>query len=395
MIKNEQKILLIGGTGTLSTDVMKLSVKKGHLVYVLNRGNRVNYIPPNVNLLKVNIKNKNEIINIIQDNTFDVVIDFLSYNLSDIKNSLSLFKDKCHQFIFISTACVYQRDQRVAPITENCSFGNPRWDYSLNKITCEEYLVSQCNLIGLKYTIIRPYITYGDTRIPYGIMPAYGWHWTFIARILNDKPILLWDKGEAICTLTHTSDFAKGVVGLYCNPKAYNEAFHIVSDESLTWKEFVILIGKLLNKKITYIEIPSTYIAKKIPSLKGILLEDRSLDAIFDNSKIKRVVPDFICTTSLEKGIMQTIEYYKNNNYVNGIDYKWDAQIDKLIYDYLKEKNPSKIKVSNLNYIKYLKYSYKEKLTYFEYRYLPIFFIRIIELIKKNIHMYLAYVFNN
>lgn len=380
------RVLLIGGTGVLSTDVMNLSLKEGHSVYILNRGNHAKLIPQEVILLKANIKDSNEVNRVIQDFCFDIVVDFISYNIEDLKNTLSLFQKRCSQFILISSACAYRRDKLDGIIKEENPLGNQNWDYSTNKVACEEYLISKCMEVGLKYSIVRPYITYGNTRIPYGIMPAYGWHWTFIARLLNNKPILLWDKGEAICTLTHTSDFAKGVVGLFGNPKAYNEAFHIVSDERLSWKEFALLMGKLVNRQTTYIEIPSIYIAKKIPALKGMLLGDRSLDAVFDNSKIKNVVLEFICTTPLEKGILQTIEYYKNNNYVKGIDYKWDAQMDKLIFEYMNETNPDRIKSLNLKFVNYLKGSFKDKFNYYEYRYFPKIIIRIIELINKIIN---------
>ena len=377
------KLLLIGGTGVLSGDVVSLSLENGHTVYILNRGHHAKLIPKEVILLKANIKDAATVKNITKDLHFDVVVDFLSYNELDLRNSLSLFQNRCHQFIFISSATAYRRDKLDACLTEDSPLGNHNWSYSKNKVACEKYLISKCSETGLKYTIIRPYITYGNTRIPYGIMPPYGWHWTFIARLLNNKPIMLWDNGETICTLTHTSDFAKGIVGLFGNPKAYNEAFQIVSDERFTWKEVALLIGKLVNKQPVYIEIPSEYVAKKMPTIKGILLEDRSLDAIFDNSKIKSVVPEFICTTPLKKGILQTIEYYRNNNYLKGIDYKWDAQIDKLIHNYLKKNNPDKLKSLNLKYINYLKFSFKGKSTYYIYRYFPNAFIKIYELVNK------------
>jgi nucleoside-diphosphate-sugar epimerase len=366
--KMKQKILLIGGTGVLSTDVMNLSLKKGYAVYILNRGYHTKFIPRGVILLQADIKNANEVNSVIKDLCFDVVVDFITYN---IKNSLSLFQNRCSQFILISSACAYRRDKLDGIITEESPLGNHNWDYSTNKVACEEYLISKCSEVGLKYSIVRPYITYGNTRLPYGIMPPYGWHWTLIARILNDKPVFLWDNGAAICTITHTADFAKGLVGLFGNPKTYNEAFHIVSDESISWKELIYLIGKLINKKPLIAEIPSVYAAAKLPFLKGMLLGDRSLDAVFDNSKIKNAVPEFICTTPLEKGISQTIEYYRANNFLKGIDYKWDAQMDKLIYDYLKEISPDKLKGLNLKFVKYLEGSFKGKLMYCKYRYFP------------------------
>lgn len=380
------KVLLIGGTGLLSGDVTNLSIKEGHTVYVLNRGHHTDLIPPGVMLLKANIKNAIEVNRVIKDLFFDVVVDFISYNIRDLKNSLSIFQNRCSQFIFISSACAYRRDKSDGCLTEDSPLENQNWDYSINKVACEKYLISKCTEIGLKYTIIRPYITYGNTRIPYGLMPQYGWHWTFIARLLTNKPIILWDKGEAICTLTHVSDFAKGVVGLFGNPKAYNEAFHIVSDDRLTWNELATLLGKLVNKQPILIEIPSDYIAKKMPSIKGMLLGDRSLDAIFDNSKIKNAAPEFICDMSLEKGILQTIEYYRDNSYINGIDYKWDAQIDKLINGYLKETNPDKLKTLNLKFVNYLLVSFRNKITYYTYRYFPIYFTSIFKIINKILH---------
>jgi len=379
----KMRVLLIGGTGVLSSDVMQRSLKKGHNVFILNRGNNIKSIPDNVTLFKADIKLKNEVDNILKDMFFDVVVDFISYNVSDLKNSLSLFQNRCHQFILISSATVYQRTKLDGCLTEDSQLGNHNWSYSKNKVACEKYLIAKCNEIKLNYSIIRPYITYGNTRIPYGIMPPYGWHWTFISRILNDKPIMLWDNGETICTLTHTSDFAKGVVGLFGNTKAYNESFHIVSDERITWEELLLLIGNLVNKKPICIKIPSEYVGKKIPSLKGILIDDRSLNAIFDNSKIKNAVPEFVCTTPLRKGILQTIEYYKNNKYLKGIDYKWDAQIDKLIHYYLKENNPDKLKDINLKFVNYLHGTFKDKYTYYIYRYSPKAFIKIYELINK------------
>ncbi len=388
-------VLLIGGTGVLSSNVMQLSLEKGHCVFILNRGNNIKSIPDDVTLFKADIKDKNEVDSALKDSSFDVVVDFTSYTVDDLRNSLSIFQNRCKQFIFISSACVYRRAKEDGIITEDNNLDNLEWDYSINKVACEKYLISKCGETGLKYSIVRPYITYGDTRIPYGIMPPYGWHWTFIARLLNNKPILLWDKGEAICTLTHTSDFAKGVIGLFGNPKAYNEAFHIVSDERLTWKELGLLIGKLVNRQTSYVEIPSKYIAEKIPLLKGMLLGDRSLDAVFNNSKIKNVVPEFTVTTPLEKGLLQTIEYYKKNNYINGIDYKWDAQIDKLIYDYLRETSPDRLKGLNLKFVYYIKESYKDKFNYYEYRYLPNIFIRIIEFINKIIQRLYIIIYND
>jgi len=380
------KILIIGGTGVLSTDVVELCLIKRHTVYILNRGRNVQSVPKEVVFLKADIKNSAQVNEILKDLYFDVVVDFISYHITDIKNSLSLFKKKCHQLIFISSAVVYRRAKEDGIITEDSPLVNPNWDYSVNKADCERYLISQCAELRLKYTIVRPYITYGNSRIPYGIMPPYGWHWTLIERILNNKPIFIWDQGKTVVTLTHSSDFAKGLVGLFCNPKAYNESLHIVSDESISWKELLNLIGRLIDKKPLITEIPSAYAAAKLPSFKGMILGDRSLDAVFDNSKIKSAVPEFICTTPMKKGISQSLEYYRDNNFLKGIDYKWDAQMDKLIYEYLKENDPDKLNMYNLKFAKYIEGSFKDKFLYSIYRYFPKVLIRMLELAKKILH---------
>lgn len=366
-----QKILLLGGTGVLSTDITRLAASKGHQVYMLNRGrNKINF-PGQVTLLKADVKNQAEAERVLGNESFDVVVDFISYGIPDLKNSLNLLGDRCKQFVFISSACVYRRADKNELITEDSPLGNPDWDYSMNKVACEELLKEDCSRRKINYTIVRPYITYGNTRIPYGIMPPYGWHWTFVERILHGKPIFIWDDGSTVCTLTHTSDFAKGVVGLFSNPSAYNEAFHVVGDETFSWKEVAEIIGEAVGKRPVLVEIPSAYAALKVPSIRGMLLGDRALNAVFDNSKIKRVVPEFVCDTDLRHGIRQTLDYYRNNGYLNGMDYTWDASMDRLIADYLSADQLS-LQKYNLKFTPYSStISFKEKAAYLAYRYIP------------------------
>jgi nucleoside-diphosphate-sugar epimerase len=365
-----KNILLIGGTGILSTDIMLHSIDKGYHVYILNRGYNCKIIPDKVNHIKANIRDIEIVQKSIKDIFFDVVVDFLSYLPSDLNKTLSVFQKHCHQFIFISSACVYRRAKEDGIIHENSPLVNHNWDYSVNKYNCEKLLIEYCNATNLKYTIIRPYITYGNTRIPYGIMPDVGFHWTLIARILSNKPVFVWDDGDVICTLTHTSDFAKGVVGLFNNPKAYDEVFHIVGDERITWKNLIHLTGKILNKEVKIVSVPSSFIIKEMPEIKGMLLGDRCLDAKFDNSKIKSIT-DFTSTVSIEKGIRNTIEYYKKNNYIKGIDYVWDAKVDRLIDKYLKKTEKLSFNLKFNDYL--LNASFLNRLSYYTNRYFPIF----------------------
>lgn len=359
------KILLIGGTGILSSDIRDLAIQKGMDVYILNRGlNNKEIIDKRIKIIIGNIRNKNEIKDKIKDLYFDVVVDFLSFNIEQLKNTLNIFYKKCDQYIFISSATAYNKTSER--IKEDFELKNEKWKYSQDKIECEEFLKKNYEENGQKYTIVRPYVTYSNKRIPFAIIPANA-QWSLVNRILNHKPIVLWDDGQAICTLTYTKDFAVGIVGLFKNEKAYQEAFHITTDYTLSWKEALYYITKAVDKKEKPIiaNIPSLYIVKEIPELKGVLLGDKGLDRIFDNTKIKSIVPEYNAQVKFEDGIKETIKFYKNHEYMKKIDYEWDARMDNLIEKYYKsigKKNYIKASITN----KYnSNQSLKEKIIYY------------------------------
>ena len=348
------KIILIGGTGVLSTSIAELSIARGHQVYVLYRGNRMEYVHPKAIMLKADIKDKPKVKKILGELQFDITIDFLSFNVNDLKNSLSIFSNISKQFMFISSCSVYLEPDENGLFTEKSTLIDPIWDYSVNKVKCEKYIKDYCPKIGLKYTIIRPAITYGDTRLPFSLTPAYGWHWTIIGRILNNKPLLIWDNGKNITTLTHVTDFAKGVVGLIGNPKGYNDEFHITSDFNYTWHDVADTIGEIIGKTPIYANIQKEFIINKMPSLRGLILGSRAKNTKFDNSKIKETVPKFSCTIPMKVGIKKTINYYIENNYLHGIDYFWDGQMDWLLERYYEEGSSVTFNNNNLHFIKYL-----------------------------------------
>lgn len=358
------KVLLIGGTGLLSSEVLSLSVQIGYDIYILNRGNNNKNIKKQVKVLIADFYNKNSVEKAVESMYFDVVVDFLSRKPEDINRIFLIFKDKCKQYMFISSACIYRRSKEDGIITEDSSKPNVDWSYNIEKYDCEQTLIKLSKESGMRYTIVRPYITYDNTRIPFGIAPLYGYHWTIIGRILAGKPIFVWDKGEAITTLTRVEDFAKGVVGLFGNEKAYNEDFHITTQETYTWKEFLEILFSLLNKTTEIVEIPSENIYSKLPEYKGILLGDRAINASFDNSKILSAVKGFKFSLSLKDGLKKTVDYYKNNNYLKGIDYAWDAKIDRLIANYTSKKISFTDYLGNANK--------KDRITYFIFRYLPV-----------------------
>lgn len=333
------KVLFIGGTGILSTDIVKLCVKKGYEVYIINRGNNNKELGQNAKFIIVDINKSEEVKEKVSGMYFDVVIDFLSYTESQLKSKLQIFNGKCTQYIFISSATVYRKTKRGEKITEATEANNTEWDYSLDKIKCEKELEENYKKTEQKYTIIRPYVTYSERRIPYAVIPFQ--NWTLANRILNEKPIVLWDGGEARCTLTQTKDFAIGIVGLFLKAEAYGQAFHITSDYTLTWKEATEYIGKALGKQAIIANIPSDYIIDNMPEYKGVLKSDKGIDREFDNSKIKNIVPEFNAQIKFEEGIRETIKFYKENESRQTIDYLWDGRIDRLIKKYYKENKIS------------------------------------------------------
>lgn len=348
------KILLVGGTGVLSSEVLARSIEKEYDVYVLNRGKRKNIYSEFITTIKGDMRKPKEISMAIKDHYFDVVVDFVCYTEDDIKRSLSIFKLKCKQYIFISSAAVYDVENGETFLRENSPLGSQTWQYSVDKVKCENIVTDFCKENNVNYTIIRPGVTYGNTRIPYGIMPPHGLHWTVVSRIINNKPIILWDGGKNFSTITHVKDFAVGAVGIFGNKNAYGEAYNIVSDERFQWVEVLDTLEKVLGKKILRCNVDKNFLSKMIPRKKGEILIGRSIDFVIDNSKIKKLVPEFTQSISLYDGINDVIHHYRKNNYVNGIDFKFDGQMDRVVNKYQNITKNYRFNKKQLSYIDYL-----------------------------------------
>lgn len=325
------KLLIVGGTGVLSTAVVKEALRKGLEVTVINRGNRKNRIPEGVELIQSDVANEANVREKLSGRHFDAVIDFICYNKEQISYSLSLFKDFVDQYIFISSACVY--DTSLPGIkNEDSPKGFKDWSYSTDKWEAEQYLTDKACELNVNYSIIRPCVTYDFTRIPYGIMPMYGYHWTVVERILNDKPVITWDGGKARWNIMHVDDFAVGVVGLVGNKDAYGQAFNICGDTPYSWKEVLDTLGSILGCEVKCVDVTSAELKAFCPGRAGEIA-GRAADAIIDNSKIKELVPEFKQNISLEDGIRSTMEAYRAQNYQRGIDWRFDAQ-----WDYIARK---------------------------------------------------------
>ncbi len=335
------KVLLIGGTGILSTDVCLYALSKGMTVYCINRGLRKDKLPKGAHLIVANIRNQEDVLQKVAGLKFDVIVDFLSYTPKQLKQSLSVFSEKCDQYVFISTAVAYCKESEDDIITEDFSLGNDKWLYGKNKADCEALLKKACKSSGLSYTIVRPYVTYGDTRIPFGITSDKS-SWSLANRILTGKPIVLWDSGKAICTLTHTRDFAVAMVGLFKNPCASCQAYHITSNERLTWKDVLEKIEAALNKRAVIIDMPTSKVESYMTEYRGILSGDKATNMRFDNSKICAAVPEFKANIDFKTGIQQTIDFFLSNRTARKIDYVWDGRLDRMIEKYSK-KHPLSI----------------------------------------------------
>jgi len=322
----KKKVMLLGGTGVLSRDVAKQCIESGMDVYMINRGNRKVPKEATVIIGDINKLSSRRLCNM----KFDVVIDFLAYTSRQLNRHLELFKGRCRQYIFISSATAYAISER--PITEKTPLTNVGWSYSANKIRCETALKKYYKKAAKYYTIIRPYITYGDTRIPYPFIPKKS-NWTLVQRIIDRKPIPVW--GKNICTLTHTEDFARALAGLIGNKKAVNQDFHVTSDEHITWGQALELIGKAIGAKPKTVYIPPKRIEKVFASLKGELTCDKAHTRIFDNTKIKVAVKGWKCNICFKDGIKKTIDYYQNNPEMKSINKTWIDKSETLIREEL------------------------------------------------------------
>jgi nucleoside-diphosphate-sugar epimerase len=317
------RILFIGGTGNISTDCAALLHERGQEIAVVTRGNAP--IPAGYRGVKADRKNHDAMRRALDGVPVDVVINFLGYELSDIEIDYELFAGKVRQYIFISTAMVYAKPHRQIPITENAPLGNTYSDYAKNKLKCEEWLL---NAKAFPATIVRPSHTYCKRWIPNLITSA---GYTFAARLERGEPVFVANDGENPWTLTATTDFAVGLAGLVGNEKAIGERFHITSDEALPWYQIYTEIGAALGVKPVIEKIPVDFICDRFPDMIGSLKGDKAEPAIFDNSKIKRFVPDFVCRKPFATGIRESVAWLRAHREDQNLSPKTDAQIDQII----------------------------------------------------------------
>lgn len=325
--QKEMKILFIGGTGVISSACSELCIEKGYNLYLLNRSRSLKTPPREANVINADIRNTEAVNTILAKEKFDVVVNWIAYNKEHVKNDFDLFREKTDQYIFISSASAYNKPPLKLPITEETPLHNPFWEYSQGKIESENYLMKLFNENKFPVTICRPSHTYDKTRFP-----LYG-NYTAFHRMKMNKEVIVHGDGNTLWTLTNAKDFAKGFVGLLGNSKTIGEAYHITSDETLTWNQIAEIITSAAGLELKIKHLPVEFIAKYDAEWGFGLLGDKAYSTVFDNSKIKSIEPGFEATIPYREGVKEIIDWYSHeenqtvNSGLNNI-------MDKMIIDY-------------------------------------------------------------
>ncbi|MDR0411795.1 MAG: SDR family oxidoreductase [Treponema sp.] len=325
------KALFIGGTGTISTAVSKKLLEKGWELFLLNRGSR-NEMFGGATHISCDINNNiEEAMDRLAGLTFDVVVDFIAFVPEQVERDFRLFNGKTKQFIFISSASAYQKPSSDYRINEATPLANPFWEYSRNKIACEEFLLRMYREQGFPITIVRPSHTYDERSVPLGVHGKEG-SWQVVKRILEGKPVIIHGDGLSLWTMTHNSDFAAAFVGLMGNIHAIGEAVQITSDETLTWNQIYETIASILNRPLKAVHVSSDFLNAAGPySFIGGLIGDKANSVVFDNAKLKRLVPDFTARVRFDQGIKNTLDFVLSHTECQKEDPDFDRWCDRII----------------------------------------------------------------
>ncbi len=320
------KVLFIGGTGIISSACSRLALQQGIDLYLLNRGKSIRPVPAGAKVLNGDIRDPQSALAALGDHSFDAVVNWIIFTPEQLEADLSLFRGRTGQYIFISSASAYQTPPAMLPVTESTVLDNPYWQYSRNKITCEERLVRAYREEKFPYTIVRPSHTYDETLFPF-----HGGY-TVIDRMLKGKPVIVHGDGTSLWTLTHHADFARGFVGLLGNPHAIGDAVHITSDEWLSWNQIFEIYARAAGVvQPELVHVPSELINAFDPEWGEGLLGDKSHSMIFDNRKIKRLVPDYVASIPLVRGAAETLAWYNADSARRKVDESFNTLCDRII----------------------------------------------------------------
>lgn len=329
------KALFIGGTGTISMGIIRrLSEDPQWEVYLLNRGNRKDEVPEGINQIVADINDEEAVAKKLEGMQFDVVSDFIAFGVEAVQRDYRLFKDKTKQYIFISSASAYNKPAASYVITEGTTLANPHWEYSRNKIACEEFLLDKYRKEGFPVTIVRPSHTYDERNIPLGVHGDKGFY-QVIKRMQQGKPVIVQGDGSSLWAVTFNRDFAVGYTALMGNRHAIGEAFQITGDEILTWNQIYQTIADALGVEFKPYYVPSAFLAETGKAygydFEGSLLGDKAVSVVFDNSKLKRLAPQMTTTIPFNKGVRIALDYVMAHEGRYQEDPEFDKFCDKVI----------------------------------------------------------------
>lgn len=319
------RVLFIGGTGVISSACSDLALQRGIDLYLLNRGKSPRPVPSGAHVVAADINDRGAAEPALTGLSFDAVVDWIAFTPDQVQRDIDLFRGRTSQYIFISSATVYHKPPTTLPITESSPLGNPFWEYAQNKLACEELLSDAYRREGFPAVMVRPSHTYDRTKLPC----AGGY--TSVARMRAGKPIVVHGDGTSTWVLTHHADFAKGFVGLLGNSRTIGEAFHITSDELLSWNQIYAMIGKAAGAEPKIVHAPSDLIARHHKDWGDGLLGDKSHSVIFDNTKMKRFVPDFACTVPFSRGVEEVMAWFDADPSRQVINPEFDRAMDEVI----------------------------------------------------------------
>jgi len=327
------RALFIGGTGTISSAIVRrLASDSFWEVWLINRGNRKETVPENVHQIICDINDEDAVLKALGGMTFDCVGEFIGFTVDQVERDYRLFKDKTNQYIYISSASAYNKPSANYVITEGTTLANPYWEYSRNKIACENFLMEKYRDEGFPVTIVRPSHTYDERSIPLGVHGKKG-SWQVIKRMMDGRPVIIHGDGESLWHLTFNEDFAVGYTALMGNRHAIGEAFQITGDEVLTWNQIYQTIADALGVELKAYHVSSEMLTALGPDydFEGSLTGDKAVSVVFDNSKIKRLAPDLKTTVPLHKGVRIALKYILDHKECRVEDPEFDKWCDKVI----------------------------------------------------------------
>jgi nucleoside-diphosphate-sugar epimerase len=327
------KVLFIGGTGIISMACTRLALERGIDLTLLNRGRRSVPVPSGARTLTADIDDAVAVSQALAGASFDAVVDWIAFEPAHVERDIALFRGRTRQYVFISSASAYQKPATHYLITESTPLANPYWDYSRQKIACEDRLMRAYREEDFPITIVRPSLTYGDSQITLAIN-SWTKSYTVVDRMRQGKKVIVPGDGSSLWVITHNTDFAKGLVGLLAREQAIGHAFHITSDEVMCWDQWYRLTAEASGVEPHLVHIPSDFIAACVPEARGGLLGDKAVSVVFDNTKIKRFVPGYCATVPFTQGIRRTIAWFDADPARRQIDDQANTLWDKLLEAY-------------------------------------------------------------